>query len=52
MLGTKYPYIDLKQGAIPQTFASVRRNIASMNPFALPQVPTQERMAVGYRYGT
>ena len=51
VLGTKYPYYDVKQGGIAQFFANTRRSLAGVNPFALQQIPTQERMAIGPRYG-
>lgn len=48
---TNYPYIVLKDGALNRTLGNIRRSIAPFNPFASNQVPSQERMAIGLRWG-
>eukprot|EP01015_Nassula_variabilis_P031741 TRINITY_DN7225_c0_g1_i2.p1 TRINITY_DN7225_c0_g1~~TRINITY_DN7225_c0_g1_i2.p1 ORF type:complete len:196 (-),score=30.33 TRINITY_DN7225_c0_g1_i2:80-667(-) len=48
---TKYPYINVKQNLWSQPLTDFRRTISSVNPFALQQIPTHERIALGYRWG-
>jgi len=55
---TLYPYLNFKEGgfaAYSGTFIShldsFKRAVASFNPFAVQQVPTSDRMAVGARQG-
>jgi hypothetical protein len=51
VLGTKYPYINLGEGFISSRTNGIRRALGSANPFAFPQIPSQERMAFGLRRG-
>jgi len=51
VLGTRYPYINLTESAIGTRLNDFRRSISGINPFALPQIPSQERMAFGLRRG-
>ncbi|EGR29904.1 hypothetical protein IMG5_146230, partial [Ichthyophthirius multifiliis] len=51
VLGTNYPYINVKQDSQSQLLADFRRSISSINPFALRQVPSEDRHAFGYRWG-
>lgn len=48
---THYPYINLSESTITPALTKIRRSIASFNPFAYSQVPSQDRMALGLRYG-
>lgn len=48
---THYPYVNVKQDGQTQLLASFRRSIASVNPFAYRQVPSQDRAALGLRWG-
>ena len=49
--GTKYPYMDLKHSGLTPYLNKFRRSISSINPFAIQQVPSQQRMGLGFRYG-
>jgi len=56
---TLYPYINYKQGGFAPYAGkssikvdSFKRAIASFNPFAVQQVPTSDRMAVGAKNGS
>ena len=48
---THYPYVNINQGFLSKTLTDLRRSISSFNPFALRQIPSQERMGMGLRYG-
>jgi len=48
---TRYPYINLTDGFIGTNLNKWRRSIVSVNPFALAQVPSQDRIAFGLREG-
>lgn len=51
VLGTKYPYINTEEGFFTSRLNGFRRSVARINPFAMPQIPTQDRMAFGIRRG-
>lgn len=35
VLGTKYPFFNVKQGTFAQDFSTMKRAMSGMNPFAL-----------------
>ena len=35
VLGTLYPYVNIKQGSINQSISGLRRALVNINPFAL-----------------
>jgi len=49
--GTHYPYVQVKQSLFNPLLTDFRRAISSFNPFAMRQIPSQDRMALGIRYG-
>lgn len=49
--GTRYPYVNLKEGTINNALGSIRRSISGFNPFASVQIPSQDAMAIGPRWG-
>jgi len=51
VIQTRYPYLNLTTGFVGTHLNNFRRSIASANPFAFPQIPSQDRMAFGLRYG-
>jgi len=48
---TKYPYVQIKDNLFNPILTKIRRGIANFNPFAYPQIPSQDRMAFGLRHG-
>jgi len=51
IVGTRYPYINLIDSGLGTKLNDFRRSVSSINPFALPQIPSQDRMAFGLRRG-
>jgi hypothetical protein len=51
IIGTRYPYINLIDSGLGTKLTDFRRSISSINPFALPQIPSQDRIAFGLRRG-
>jgi hypothetical protein len=49
--GTHYPVIDFKNGLISSKLNKIRRALGGLNPFAVQQIPSQDRIALGIRYG-
>lgn len=46
-----YPVINVNQGLWNPLLTKFRRGISSFNPFATQQIPSQDRMALGPRWG-
>lgn len=51
VFGTHYPVFDMKQGMINSKLNKIRRSLGGLNPFAIQQIPSQDRIALGIRYG-
>lgn len=49
--GNLYPYWNLKPSGLTPYFDVIRRTFASINPFAVQQVPTMERAALNVKVG-
>jgi hypothetical protein len=48
---THYPYINVSEALFTPALNNFRRSISSVNPFAFRQIPSQDRMGFGLRYG-
>jgi len=48
---TNYPYYNIKNNLFNPLITDFRRSIAAYNPFSMQQVPSQDRMAFGFRWG-
>eukprot|EP01017_Pseudomicrothorax_dubius_P000470 TRINITY_DN0_c1893_g1_i5.p1 TRINITY_DN0_c1893_g1~~TRINITY_DN0_c1893_g1_i5.p1 ORF type:complete len:275 (-),score=76.59 TRINITY_DN0_c1893_g1_i5:109-933(-) len=51
LVDTVYPYVQVKGDLLNPLIWGMRRAYASINPFAMQQMPTQERQAFGLRWG-
>lgn len=49
--GTLYPVFNINQTLLAPQITKFKRAISSINPFAHQQIPSQDRMALGPRYG-
>ena len=51
MLDTHYPVVNVNQALWNPLLTKFRRAVSSFNPFATQQVPSQDRIAFGPRWG-
>lgn len=50
--GNLFPYWNLKSDGLTPYITALKRTFSGLNPFAVQQVPTSERAAVGVMYGS
>jgi hypothetical protein len=51
VIGTHHPYINVSDSMLNPMLTNIRRGISSFNPFAYRQLASQDRQALGLRYG-
>lgn len=51
VIGTHYPVLNVNQTLLAPYITKFKRVIAPINPFATQQIPSQDRVALGVRYG-